>query len=243
MQWTYLLLDILCIAGPLALSFDKKVAFYKKWRFVGWSIFAASSLFIIWDIIFTKLGIWKFNPDYVYPFRIGGLPFEEILFFVVVPYASVFIYECLKVYFPNMERKWISRLCMNLCILFFILVLYKYNDRLYTAVTFILLLVTFIYHRWTVKSNYLTYFFAAWALALLPMMIVNGILTKMPVLIYNDAENSGMRLTTIPAEDFFYHMLYMFWMIWAYEHFQNRRNQRIEKREARKLKRESTLVS
>jgi hypothetical protein len=37
------------------------------------------------------------------------------------------------------------------------------------------------------------------------------------LLIYNDAQNLGIRIGTIPLEDFFYNMVYMLWMITVYE--------------------------
>jgi lycopene cyclase domain-containing protein len=54
------------------------------------------------------------------------------------------------------------------------------------------------------------------------MAFVNGILTGNPVLIYDDAENLGIRIGTIPFEDFFYNLLYMTWMISLYEWYKLR---------------------
>ena len=35
-------------------------------------------------------------------------------------------------------------------------------------------------------------------------VLVNGVLTYLPVVWYNDLENSGLRLVSIPADDIFY---------------------------------------
>ena len=68
---------------------------------------------------------------------------------------------------------------------------------------------------------------AAWAVALIPMAFVNGILTGNPVLIYDNAENLGIRIGTIPLEDFFYNLLYMTWMISLYEWYKIREYRKI----------------
>jgi lycopene cyclase domain-containing protein len=69
----------------------------------------------------------------------------------------------------------------------------------------------------TRNTQHLSHIILAWIIALLPMAYVNGILTSKPVLIYNDAQNLGIRIGTIPLEDFFYNMVYMLWMITIYE--------------------------
>ena len=55
-------------------------------------------LFIPWDIWFTDIGVWWFRDDYITGWKIFLLPIEEWLFFIVVPYACIFIYEVL-IYF------------------------------------------------------------------------------------------------------------------------------------------------
>jgi len=60
------------------------------------SIAATDVIFIFWDIMATKRIDWHFNPKYVSGIIFFGLPIEEILFFVAVPYACIFLYEGIK---------------------------------------------------------------------------------------------------------------------------------------------------
>jgi lycopene cyclase domain-containing protein len=39
---------------------------------------------------------------------------------------------------------------------------------------------------------------------MIPFFIVNGLLTSIPIVLYNDLENVGFRWGTIPFEDSFY---------------------------------------
>ncbi len=63
------------------------------------------------------------------------------------------------------------------------------------------------------KPTWLAAFYRAWGLALLPFFAVNGLLTgsflEEPIVWYNNAENMGIRMGTIPVEDAFYGMLMM----------------------------------
>jgi lycopene cyclase domain-containing protein len=53
---------------------------------------------------------------------------------------------------------------------------------------------------------------------------MNGVLTALPVVIYNNNENLAIRLGSIPIEDFFYHMLYMGAILGLYERQLKRKN-------------------
>src|SRR3712207_5526265 len=97
-MYIYLYLNIFTILFPLLRSFDKRVQFYKTWKYLFPAIAINALIFIIWDSIFTHHGVWGFNTDSLLGIYLFNLPLEEILFFITVPYACVFIYECLNVY-------------------------------------------------------------------------------------------------------------------------------------------------
>lgn len=217
-QYTYLLLIVLTILGPLALSFDKKVAFYKSFFTFLKSIILTSGIYVIWDILFTQHNIWKFNAEFLLNPRIYGLPIEEYLYFIVVPYASLFIYECIKIYFPKFNIG--GKILWTSIAFFSISMSTVFYNKWYTLVTFGLLAVILIY--FILSKNKLfqqieNHLLLAWIICLIPMSYVNGVLTSKPVLIYNNLENCGTRIGTIPVEDFFYHMLYMVIMVYYFE--------------------------
>lgn len=224
---TYLWINILTLAGPLALSFDKKVAFFKQWRAIFIAIFITSFLYIVWDIAFTQFGIWEFNSKYVYGFNIVNLPWEEFFFFISVPYACLFIYACLRVYLPVIAHQNYLRILSALTFMLCIAALVIGYNKLYTAVTALLLALVLVYELFFFKGKFIPHLILTWVVSIVPMYIVNGLLTSLPVLIYNDNQNLGIRIPTfindnkygIPIEDFFYNFLYLTIMIMIYEHF------------------------
>ena len=216
-QLTYLFLNIITLAGPLVLSFDKKVAFYKEWKSFGLSMLFASTLYILWDIWFTKINVWAFNPKFVVGTWFAHLPLEEYLFFIIIPYACLFIYACLKAYLPQFSLKKGLMPLLLFLIIMAITAIIKDPSHLYTTITAGLLCITLTLAIITKNTQNLSHILLAWVVALIPMAYVNGILTGKPVLIYNDAHNLGIRIGTIPIEDFFYNLVYMLWMILLYE--------------------------
>ena len=209
------------ILFPFILSFDKKVHFHTRWKYLFPAIFITLAAFIVWDTLFTRYGIWSFNKDYVLGLFILHLPVEEWLFFIIVPYASVFIFEVLnaywgkKIYFPAVA-KWITILLG----IFFILLSIIFHDHAYTLVASLFSLVFIVIQLLTeAHKTYLSLFYVSFLVCLIPKFLVNGVLTSLPVVTYNDLENLGIRLYTIPADDFIYFFGLFIMNITLYERF------------------------
>ncbi|MEQ8547279.1 MAG: lycopene cyclase domain-containing protein [Cyclobacteriaceae bacterium] len=231
MTWLYLAINVFTISFPLVRSFEKRIEYYKKWYALFPAIIITGTFFIVWDVIFTRNGVWGFNDDYLVGLRIFHLPIEEWLFFVTVPFASVFIYECLGYFFPNISN---SKLLFPIIIVFgfLLMVLSIINrDQAYTFWCFLFTGIFLIFLSYF-KPVWLMKFFISYIIHLVPFLLVNGILTgaftKEPIVWYNDMENFGVRIFTIPIEDTIYALLLLLMNIALYELFQEKFKQTIK---------------
>lgn len=222
----YLFINIFTIAIPFVLSFDKKVHYYSYWKSLIPSILITMALFIVWDVIFTAHGVWGFNERYIGPTTILGLPLEEYLFFITVPYASIFIIYVLGHYFPNLQMGRSLTRYLSFFLISCLLLMAIFNlERAYTAVNFIAtaLVIGLVL---AFKPALLRRFYVSYLVILIPFGLVNGILTGSfideQVVWYNNQENLGIRLGTIPLEDVFYGMTMILLSYFLTETFRNR---------------------
>lgn len=219
-HYTYLVILAASLAGPFVLSFDKKVAFYKSWAFLFPAILFPALIYVAWDIYFTSQGVWHFSRDHIIGLKFINLPVEEVLFFFVVPYCCLFIYECIRTYFPKLrDKKFAATLLLVLAGILLITGVLFY-DRAYTSWTFVGT-ATFIFLLYLFPNFFAEFdaasFLVSFVLILVPFLVVNGFLTAIPVVLYNDAENTGVRIYTIPIEDIFYGMLLLLMNVSIYE--------------------------
>jgi len=224
----YMLLHGIVALPVFLLSFDAKVGFYKKWRHLFPAIFIVGLLFILWDVLYTDLAVWGFNEAYFLGPKIFSLPIEECMFFLTVPFACVFIYECLLAYFPRAHMA-INDQLVTIGFALLCLVLAVANiGKIYTSVTMLLLGIFLISHYLLIPNTYRSKFFLMFFIALIPFCLVNGALTgsfsQEPIVLYNQEEILGIRVFSIPLEDFFYCMLFLFCVIVLFEYFKTRRS-------------------
>lgn len=226
-KWLYLILNAFTISFPLLRSFESKVAYYKRFPSLFKSMVMVSGFFLIWDIWFTHIGVWGFTPSYLSGIEWFGLPLGEYLFFVTVPFSCVFIYECLKYFFPNGLMSFNTAKKVSLVLLTLSVALSTYaifGGLWYTGSTFILLGAATAYLQFIRRSTWLPRFYESYTLAIIPFLLKNGILTgsflESQVVWYNNAENLGWRLGTIPLEDLFYGMLLIMATVHFYEKFE-----------------------
>ncbi|NBB89228.1 MAG: lycopene cyclase domain-containing protein [Bacteroidetes bacterium] len=218
--YAYLYLMLFSLFFPFVLSFDRKVHYVGSWKYLVAVIIWISSLYILWDVLFTKWGIWEFTEGYVSGIRIWGLPLEEISFFLVVPFACIFIYECVTAY---SLRAYIGRLgsgLMRILITLGLGVSAIYFGGYYTSTVFIVLLAAWLvlevgYSQAVRQNIYITLL-----LSYIPFMLINGLLTgwstERPIVIYNDVQNLPWRLGSIPIDDAVYQAGMMIWMLLVY---------------------------
>ena len=203
----YLQINLFSIIVPFLVSFHPKIKLHLRWKALFPAILLAAVPYLIWDVIFTKNGYWGFNPIYLQGIYIFELPIEEWLFFICIPYASIFthlvISENTKFQLSDKAVNWISYFLFA----FFIIMAVSFFNKSYTfwdaIFSFCILLGAFFLQR-----KILNTFFITFLVVLIPFIIVNGILTGTgidgEVVWYNNTQNLGIRFFTIPVEDFFY---------------------------------------
>jgi lycopene cyclase domain-containing protein len=222
-SFLYLLLNIGSLSIPLLYSFEKKMRFIQHWKAVLLSLTIVSAVFLVWDAIFTANGVWGFNPDYHLPFLILGMPIEEWLFFFCIPYASIFIHYSLAYFKPTfLIPKNITRIITITIISVVLPVLLLNWGKAYTTVNYIFLTALLSVSLFC-GLDVLRRFYIAFLIILIPFFIVNGILTgtglEEPVVWYNNEENLGIRLGTIPVEDIGYAFTMLFGNVLLIERF------------------------
>lgn len=219
----YLWVNLLSIFVPFLMSFHPRLKLYKDWGSLFLALFLAMTPFIVWDIIFTEKGFWGFNEVYLSGTYFFGLPIEEWLFFVCIPYACVFSHYALL----ELNKKFVlsQNLTKNICyvlLAFFVLVFIFNTDKAYTSLNLITALIVLLL---VMKFNFrlLQSFFITFLFMLIPFIIVNGLLTgtslENEIVWYNDTQNLGIRFFTIPIEDFVYAFSLLLLNLFFFEFF------------------------
>lgn len=222
-RYLYLALNLGSLLFPFVFSFYTKAKFYKEWKYVLPAIFLVALTFIVWDEWFTQLGVWGFNPRYLTGIYLGSLPLEELLFFFCIPYACVFTYYAINHSIKKDYLQAIERYITLILIIVSIVVGIVFINRWYTSVTFLSLGIFLTLLKWIGRPDYLSRFYFAYVVILLPFFLVNGVLTGSwideEVVWYNNAENLGVRIGTVPVDDLFYNMLMLLMVVSLYEWF------------------------
>ena len=238
-HYLYLTVDLAVLAIPLLCSFDRKVRFVRFWPALFPAIAVMMALFIPWDIAFTERGIWGFNPDYLSGLWIAGIPLEEWLFFLCIPYACLFTYESLKHYIPHPiggtmaipASTLLAILSASLCV--------ANLDRWYIAVTCALTALlsaglAISASRWASVREWNHRLWFAYLPLLVPFILSNGVLTGLrfwqyaplnrevqdiadQIVWYNNDHNLQLRIFSMPVDDLFYGFLMIAMTVVAYE--------------------------
>ena len=228
-QYYYLFLNILSFSVPFLFSFEtKRMHFIRYWKPFFAAILIVGLFFIAWDVYFTHEDVWGFNDQYLIGLRIFKMPLEEYLFFLLIPYASVFIHYALEYFYPRIMLSQAVSNVISLVLFALSLAIAVFNyDKIYTVCSFglfALLMLMQIIFKWNVIRR----FYLSFIIIYIPFFFVNNALTgnysENPVVFYDSAEIIGIRVGTMPLEDSFYCFTLLYSIVLLFEFFKNKWN-------------------
>jgi len=223
-NFSYLLILVGTIAVPLFYSYEKQLRFYSNLKYLLPAMLFTGAIFIIMDLRFEQRAIWRFNTEFTIGINILNLPIEEWLYFLAVPFLGVAVYEFLNSRLSDFEHpKIFLALSLFLLILFGVSAYFS-RQKLYPFFIFFLLAIYLGYTIFRERfTKHYTKFYLAYFLLLVPFLIVSGLLTALPIIEYNAEFNLGIRLFSIPIENFASLFLLMLMNITIYEFIKERR--------------------
>lgn len=93
----YLAVLAFCLLGTLPLELVIGVRVYRRPRRLLLTLLPVVVVFMVWDLYAVASGHWAFDPTQTLGLVLpGGVPLEELLFFVVVPTCAVLAFEAVR---------------------------------------------------------------------------------------------------------------------------------------------------
>lgn len=96
-RFSYVAVLAFCVLGTVWLEVVLHTRVFRRWRRLAASVLPVALLFVIWDLYAIDRGHWTFDPlrttGVVFA---GGLPLDEVLFFLVIPVAAVLSFEAVR---------------------------------------------------------------------------------------------------------------------------------------------------
>jgi lycopene cyclase domain-containing protein len=232
MAYTYSLILFFTVIICFIASFDKRIQFNHHFGAFLKAAIVVAIPFIIWDIWFTAHGVWWFNTNYTLGITIAGLPLEEILFFIFIPFSCIFTYYTIDKYY-----KWEVLSAFNNLLVFVSLIILSVvgllnTNKIYTFITALVTVLTLLYLHFIAKVAWLTKASLVFTILMLGFFPVNGVLTgsfiENPIVNYNTNDFLGIRMFTIPIEDAVYGYSQFLLVLYFFKLFKQNRESEFE---------------
>lgn len=214
---TYMWLLVIIIAVPLAAAvWPWRFRWTsRQWRRFSLVTILVSLPWIILDMWSHGRGWWQYSPEHTSLWRIIGLPIEEVLFFVVVPFACLALLSGIERstsqrYLPH---RVVITVCGVIVVAAAVMALLISRERtIFDAILAIIVIAVMAsqWQRWTISDG------IWWLVVIGLFLICNTILTSVPIVTYNYNYGSMVRIGSIPVEDVFYNLslLGCVWLVW-----------------------------
>ena len=91
---TYLLVMAGCAVVTLPLELVLRARVYARWRRLLLTLLPVLLVFVTWDVLSIHAGFWSYR--HLTGVRLGNLPIEELVFFLVIPTCSILTFEAVR---------------------------------------------------------------------------------------------------------------------------------------------------
>jgi lycopene cyclase domain-containing protein len=223
--YTYSLILVFTVIICFIASFDRRILFNRHFGAFIKSAGLVAIPFISWDVWFTAKGVWWFNADYTLGILIAGLPLEEWLFFIFIPFSCIFTYFCFDKFF---KLKWLSgfnNLFVFVSVIVCSVMALLHYDKIYTLLTAITTITTLIYLHFIARVDWIGKASLVFTILMLGFFPVNGVLTgtglATPIVNYNPGDYLGIRMGTIPVEDAVYGYAQFLLVLYFFKRFKH----------------------
>jgi lycopene cyclase domain-containing protein len=95
-QLSYLAVLVTCLIGTAPLEIVLRTRVYRRWRRLAAALTPGLVLGVAWDSYAIHRRQWTFDWRYLTGFRLGNLPIEEVLFFLVIPTCAILTLEAVR---------------------------------------------------------------------------------------------------------------------------------------------------
>jgi len=226
MKFTYALILFFTVIICLIASFDRRIKFNQHFSAFLKAAIVVAIPFIAWDVYFTAKGVWWFNTDYTIGLNIAGLPLEEMLFFIFIPFSCVFTFYTIDKYYKWNALSGFNNILVFVSVIVLSVVALLNTDKIYTFVTAVVTIATLIYLHFIARSEWITKASVVFTILMLGFFPVNGILTgsfiESPIVNYNPKDFLGIRMFTIPIEDAVYGYSQFLLVLYFFKQFQRK---------------------
>ncbi|GAB1453255.1 hypothetical protein MASR2M47_33110 [Draconibacterium sp.] len=167
------------------------------------AIIFSGTIFIMLKIRFLQSGFISFNENFLMHKNILNLPIEEWLFLLVISFFAFSVYILVNVKLEKFNKPNLFYVVSILLLIGFAYEAWYSRQKLIPFFVFFLLAIYFGYTLFRNKFKpHLTKFYISYFIVAIPFFLIKIVLNTLPVILYNNDFTLGIRLISVPVEEF-----------------------------------------
>ncbi|WP_113638672.1 lycopene cyclase domain-containing protein [Nubsella zeaxanthinifaciens] len=222
MKFLFLALSLAFLLKPLGLQVVKKIFNNANLKPALGASLIATILFSATAAVLSMIGVVLFDVNKTVDVLINELPIEQYLLNFSLSFGGIAVYLYLNQVFPKNDLQKYSLALSNLLIGLSIAFLFFAYPKWFTMVTFAMLVLVLLLIEYVGKIRFMYWAYRAFAVMLIPLLVIYGILFNNGTLKIASNQLSDMYLFKIPVEQCFMFLAMFLVSVYMFEFFKAR---------------------